>query len=463
MQRPNLLMIVCDQLRYDSVGFSGPNAALGAPVPTPHLDALAADGLWFEDAYTAMPPCCPARQSMLAGCRPERFGALWNYDITSRVASLTPEYPTWSAALHDAGYRMGHVGKWHVSPTFTPLDFGYDDYVSEEDYLAWRQRNYPDAAGAKDLFGGVDPLPLTASHTHWLAARAVEHLRRYAADARPWHLRLDLSEPHPPCMPCAAFAERFSAQALSPWPSFGDDFAAKPYIQRQQLYNWGNEALTWQDWRAYVARYFAIVSQLDDAVGLLLDALRDSGAADNTVILFTADHGDMCGSHRMIDKHYVLYDDVVHVPLVLAAPGVQPRRVQGFVNNCLDMAPTLTQLAGLPPMAGDGRSLAGLLTGQAVELDDCALTTLNGQQFGLYTQRMLRTRDWKYIWNLTDTDELYDLQNDPWELHNLVHDPAAAPTLARLRQQLYGLLQQQEPNLVHNDGIRRQLLAGHKL
>lgn len=480
--QPNILLIVCDQLRYDSVGFNGANAVLGAPVPTPQLDALAARSLVFDNAFTALPTCCPARQAMLAGVRPERFGALWNYDITSQVASLTPAAPTWPAALAAAGYQMAYVGKWHVSPRYTPRDFGYQTYIGEEDYHRWRAAHYPQAAGApEDLFGGEDPLPLAASSTHWLAAHATEQLQRLTAAGGPWHLRLDFPQPHPPATPCAPFAARFAAKRLAPWPSFADDFSEKPYIQRQQLVSWGIEDYSWEKWQPYAARYFAIIAQLDDAIGGLLRALEASGAADNTLILFTADHGDMCGSHRMMDKHYVLYDDVVHVPLLLYAPGCAPRRVRGFVNNCLDMAPTLLEAAGLPPLpAADGLSLAGLLGGQSEDflpgqdsdpiwgrdgdgLPDCALSTLNGQQFGLYSQRMLRTADWKYIWNLTDTDELYDLARDPWELHNLARRPECAERLRTMRHRLYRLLQAQDPDIVKNPVVARQLLEDRKL
>lgn len=463
-KRPNVLMIVCDQLRYDSVGFSGINASLGRPVHTPNLDGLARQGLWFDNAYTSLPTCCPARQSMLAGKRAETFGALWNYDITSKVASLQPSQPNWPAALQKSGYRMTYIGKWHVSPDFIPTDFGYESYVSEQDYAAWRAENHPDALCAFDWFGSVDPVPVPASHTHWLAQKAQEQIRRYARQSSPWHVRLDLSEPHLPCQPCAEFAKMYDPAALRAWPSFSDDFEGKPYIQKQNIYTWGNENRTWKDWSQYVARYFAVVSQVDDAVGGVLKALEESGEAQNTLVLFTADHGDMAGSHRMMDKHYVLYDDVVHVPLILRFPGARPRRIEGFVNNCLDMAPTLLELCGAPSFENDGRSWVPLLTGSGEQgLRDCAVSTLNGQQFGLYSQRMLRTKDWKYIWNLTDTDELYDLHADPWELVNRAHDPELQPLLAELRKQLYAILQKEDPDIVKTDWLRRQLLENHKL
>ncbi len=465
--RPNILMIVCDQLRYDSVGAAGDHPVLGRPVSTPNLDALAARGLWFENAYTSIPLCCPARQCMLAGERPERFGALWNYDITFQVPSLTPDHPTWTANMHDAGYRMTYVGKWHVSPEHLPPAFGYDQYVGYEHYYAWREQNYPQQPYPGDWFGAPDPVPLEASPTHWLAQHAIDQINAYTADAdnsAPWHVRLDLSEPHLPCNPCGRFAEMYDPATLTPWPSFGDTFENKAYAQKQHILTWGNENRTWEDWAGYASRYFGVISQADDAIGRVLAALEASGQADNTVILFTADHGDMAGSHRLMDKHYVLYDDIIHVPLILVAPGTRPGRIHGFINNCLDMAATMFDLTGCQRFDTVGRSWLPQLENRGEEgLRQCMLTTLNGMQFGLYTQRMLRTHDWKYIWNMTDVDELYDMKNDPWELENRIYDPALADLVTQMRRQLYELLRQEDPDTVKTEWPQRQLLHNNKI
>lgn len=461
--RPNFLMICCDQLRYDAPGFAGPNAALGRPALTPNIDGLARRGVWMENAYSALPTCCPARQCMLAGKRPETFGALWNYDITSKVPSLRPEMPTWSAALHQAGYRMEYVGKWHVSPDHDPTHFGYDHWCSDSEYAAWRREHHPDCALDHDYWGCTDPVPTEDTHTHYLTARAVDRLRELAAGEGPWHLRLDLSEPHLPCQPCEEFARRYAPEDTSPWPSFSDDLKGKPYVQTQQLWSWDNEDKTWADWSRYVARYFAVVSQVDDAVGRLLTALEETGQAEDTYILFCADHGDMCGSHRMMDKHYVLYDDTVRVPTVWAGPGIAPRREAGFVNASLDMAATVCDLLGVPCFVNDGLSYAPALRGEPEELRDYAVSSFNGQQFGLFTQRMYRTARWKYIWNLTDVDELYHLSEDPWEMHNLARDPACGEILRDLRLRLFEVLKREDPDVIKTVWPRRQLLDGKKV
>jgi arylsulfatase A-like enzyme len=175
----------------------------------------------------------------------------------------------------------------------------------------------------------------------------------------------------------------------------------------------------------------------------------------------------MGGGHRMIDKHYVMYDDIVRVPLLVRWPGVtRPgSRSDAFVLNMTDLAMTLLRkLDPATPQIHDARALQPLLDGSPPPADwrDAVVSTYNGQQFGLYTQRMLRDRRWKYIWNLTDVDELYDLQEDPAELVNRVDDPALRPMLATMRQRLWHELESWGDYPPKSQWLRAQLLEGRK-
>lgn len=468
-RKPNVLLITADQLRWDCVGFSGKY-----PVRTPHLDRLAAQGVSFSHAYSVLPVCAPARQSLLRGRRPETFGALWNYSGALPVASLPPAAYAWPRTLAESGYGSAYLGKWGVSPAHGPEAYGYESYVSEADYHAFAAGKHPDAKADSGFFGEDSPLPLEDAATHWFAARAAETLERLRDEGRPWHMALHFSEPHLPCRPSAPFAGMYNPADIPEWAGFRDTFAGKPYIQRQQQLSWGVAGYDWADWAPIVARYYAVISQLDDAVGRVLETLERLGMAENTIVVFTADHGDMCGSHGMMDKHYILYDDVVRVPLIIRLPGggageagQDGRRCGRFVYNFMDLPPTLLELLGL--QAGDpgdlqGRSLAPLLAGEEPpDWRDAVVSTYNGQQFGLYTQRMIRTDRWKYVWNLTDVDELYDLADDPGELINRSGEPGHAALLAELRSRLYAQLSADDDAIVANEWTRRQLLEGAKL
>ena len=465
-RKPNVLLITADQLREDCVGFSGKY-----PVRTPHLDRLADQGISFSHAYSVLPVCSPARQSLLRGRRPETFGALWNYSGALPVSALPPESYTWSRVLAESGYATAYLGKWGVNPEHGPTAYGYESYVSEAEYRDFVSQKYPDVHYENGFFGEESPLPLEDAETHWFAARAGETLERLQGDGRPWHLALHFSEPHLPCRPSVPFAGMYDAADIPEWAGFRETFAGKPYIQRQQLQSWGVAGYGWQDWAPIVARYYAVISQLDDAIGRVMGTLERLGMADDTIVIFTADHGDMCGSHGMMDKHYIMYDDVVRVPLIVRMPGggaAEPGwRCDRFVYNFLDLPPTILELLHLQTSdPGDlqGRSLGSLLAGEEPEdWRDAIVSTYNGQQFGLYTLRMIRTADWKYIWNLTDVDELYDMAGDPGELTNLSGKADYAEVLAVLRRRLYEQLSLDGDAIVANEWTRRQLLQGAKL
>ncbi|MEF3302242.1 sulfatase-like hydrolase/transferase [Paenibacillus sp. GYB003] len=458
--KPNVLFIMSDQHRYDCIGYSR-----DYPVKTPNLDRLAAEGAAFANAFTPIPLCCPARQSLLHGRRPESFESFWNADLVPN-RELEPSAYTWPRELRENGYATGYVGKWHVNREHPPTAYGFDDYVGEQDYRKHRAARYPDVQFTNGFFGEVDPVELPDTRTHWLAERAVRLIETYAASGRPWHLRLDFPEPHLPCQPHASFLARFESEDIPQWRSFSDSFRNKPYIQKQQLLNWGLEHYAWSDWEPIVRRYYAVIAQLDDAVGIVLDALKRLGLERDTIVVYTADHGDMCGGHRMMDKHYILYDDVVKVPLIVKYPERIPAgaRIDRFVYNLLDLPPTILEYAGLVPQPFfHGASLLPLLRGD--EPDDWrteVVSTYNGQQFGLYNQRMIRGERWKYVWNMTDVDELYDLRTDPDELHNVIGDARYGGVLAELRLKLYDELKQRRDPFVQFDWTKRQLTEGRK-
>jgi arylsulfatase A-like enzyme len=461
---PNILIVMVDQQRYDCIG-----ASKMYPVRTPHLDKLAGEGAWFTNAYTPIPLCCPARQAFISGRRPETFGALWNFGISLPVQALQPDEFAWPRELQRLGYRTGYIGKWNVHPKHPATRYGYDEYIPEDAYVEFKQSHYPDVVYTQGFLGEKDPIPLEHSRTHWLADEAIRLLEAYAEESEPWHIRLDFPEPHLPCRPAGKFAEMYKPEDIPEWGSFGETFANKPYIQRQQLYNWRIEDYTWDDWAPIAARYYGAISQTDDAIGKVLSKLSELGLDNNTIVIYTTDHGDMCGGHRMMDKHYVLYEDIVKVPLIVKWPGhIAPGTVcSQFVTNLLDLPPTILQIVGAmtEPLEKrlHGRTLLPLLKGdQPGDWRQGVVSTYNGQQFGLYTQRMLREEGWKYIWNTTDVDELYDLRRDPNELINLIHSQEHEERVRGMRNRLYEQLKEWGDGLVNNAWMKDQLLNGRK-
>ena len=435
MTKPNVLFIVCDQLRHDSVGYAGIR-----PVKTPNIDALAADGLAFENAFTPLPVCAPSRQAMLTGVQPDSIGALFNYNFIN-TDGADPSTPTWVSELRDAGYRCAYTGSWDASPHGEPADFGYESLFDENGYEREIADKYGKIPYENGWFGCTNPIPAKDTKTGRICRSAEDFIRANAG--HPWHIWVDLTDPHLPCRPSAPYDTLYRAEDMEPWPGFGDTFEGKPYIQHKQIENWHLENYSWEQFAPTVARYFGVITQTDAAIGGVLRALRESGQDDDTLVILLSDHGDTCGDHGMLDKHYILYDSVVHVPFIVRPPksaGIAPQKVSKFACSSLDVAPTVEHFCSLTAESPrHGRSVTDYL--ERDDTPDYAVFTSNGQQFGLFTQRGIRTASYKYIWNLTDVDEFYDLTKDPGERHNAVHDPAYRAIIADLGEKLFAELE----------------------
>ena len=431
---PNFLLIHSDQHRFDCLGVNGHPF-----LQTPHLDRLAAEGVNFTRAFCPVPVCTPARNSLLFGQWPTQHLAIANSD-TEAPRPAREGLTAWSDLLAGAGYGMGYVGKWGLNPQKGPAAHGFGDYVPEHDYAAWRvgQALRP-APRTQGFFGETDTtIAAGQSRLAWGADRAADLLTRYAQTDRPFFLRWDPSEPHLPNVVPEPYASLYPPADIPPWPGFPDPLLGKPYAQAQQRRTWDVDKWTWRDWAPLVGRYLGEITLLDAQIGRLLSHLVALGLAESTVVVYTTDHGDMCGSHGMIDKHMVMYDDVVHVPLLIRRPGGAARGAcNAFVSSALDLAATFCDLAGVPtPETFAGQSLAPLLEGAEGNGRDCIFAMYHGSQFGLYSQRMVRDARWKYVWNATAEDELYDLARDPGEIVNLAASSECRDELRRLRRRL---------------------------
>jgi len=366
---PNFLLIHSDQHRFDCVGVNGHPF-----LQTPHLDRLAAEGVNFTRAFCPVPVCTPARNSLLFGQWPTQHLAIANSD-TEAPRPAREGLASWSDLLAGAGYRMGYVGKWGLHPQKGPTDFGFRDYVPEHDYAAWRAaQGLAPSPRTQGFFGETDA-GIDAGQTRlaWGADRAAVLLTRYAQTGRPFFLRWDPSEPHLPNVVPEPYASLYPPAGIPPWPGFPDPLLGKPYAQAQQRRTWGVDGWMWREWAPLVGRYLGEITLMDAQIGRLLAHLEALGLAENTVVVYTTDHGDMCGSHGMIDKHMVMYDDVVRVPLVIRRPGGAARGAcDAFVSGALDLAATFCDLAGIPtPDTFAGQSLAPLLDGAEGNGRDC--------------------------------------------------------------------------------------------
>jgi arylsulfatase A-like enzyme len=450
--KPNILWIGVDQMRYDTPG------CYGNPVcDTPHLDRLAGQGVLFTDAYAPCSLCTPARASMLTGLYAFKHGMGTNCDLYHALARELPEP---GMLLHHRlaalGYRAGFVGKWHVGTQLGPRDYGfegmnvpgYGDLKREPEFQTYLRENgltygaiqdpiYGNP-GDKTLIAGRWNGPLESTPTYYLANYAIDLLDRFAGDGRPFFLTCQFWGPHPPYLPSPEYAGRHDRLAIQPWVNFVDDYRGKPEsLRRFRPDFYRSLPDDWEGWREIVGLCYDYTTLVDAQIGRILDRLDQLGLANDTLVLFTSDHGDMIGSHGgLFDKGF-MYQEAHRVPLIVSWPGrLHPQRRGELVYN-MDLMPTVLDILGQPDPGLDGASLLPFLDGAASPAgrEDIYLE-FHGIRF-LYSQRALVTQDgYKYIFTPGDRDEVYDLNRDPGELHNLVELPDYGPLVQRLRQRL---------------------------
>lgn len=460
----NILFFFTDEQRRDTLGCYGNQVCR-----TPHLDALAHEGVLFTEAYTPTAVCTPARASLLTGVYPQKHLLLTNPKRTwGPPAALNDRFPPFAHYLRPAGYNTGSIGKWHIG-TQSPAELGFDGQFypgwdeprEHPDYLVYlRERNLPAFAVRDEIRGvlpggrpgtvlaGIYEGPVEGTFTYYLAERTIGQLLKYAAEykesGRPFFLGLHTFGPHLPYYLPAAYASMYDPADVALPGGFGETFAGKPFVH--QLYSrlWACDSLSPEDWRRIIAMYWGYVTMIDEQIGRVLAALEECGLAGETAVFFAADHGSFEGSHRLNDKGPAAYDDIYRLPFLTRLPGGRRGETEDRFVTLMDLTATFLDLAGLPdPGHLDGRSLLPLLVGGRVAgWREEVCFEFHGHQIP-YAQRTIRTKDYKLIANLADCHELYDLRRDPDELENRIDDPdyreVKAGLYARLCRHLEGI------------------------
>lgn len=425
----NLLVIISDEHRRDAMGVAG-----HAIVQTPHLDALAARGTRFTNAYTPSPMCVPARAALACGDyvhRIRHWDSATPYDGTHR---------SWMHRLGAAGLPVTSIGKLHfrsgdddtgfaeeILPMHVVGGIGWTVGLLRED-----PPHYPAAAElAADVGTGETSYTrydrsITASAEDWLGAKRGE--------TTPWAAFVSLVSPHYPLSAPKAFAHLYNAKDMS-WPIAyaPKDRPTHPEIQRLATFFDYDSHFDSDQVRSARAAYFGLVSFMDASVGRILAALDESGQAEETLVIYTSDHGEMLGDHGLWTKQ-VMYEGSSGVPMVLAGPGVAKGKSVGTAVSLLDIAATAFDVAGID-QAGPGASLVDLASAP----DDRGRAVLSEYHDGGSTTGafMLRWDRWKYVYYPGGPPQLFDLDADPDERIDRADEPSAFAALkegdARLR------------------------------
>ncbi|MBE7465113.1 MAG: sulfatase-like hydrolase/transferase [Planctomycetes bacterium] len=450
-RRPNVLVFMTDQQRGDVV-------MPKHPCQLPHAARLAGEGIRFTHAFTCTAHCCPSRATFMTGAYPSRHGIYNNVSTPTAIhRGLYPNVPMFSERLRDSGYRLSYSGKWHVSDEENPSDRGWTELqvgASKGSFMHRRLDHWREMAqkakaqpaplerpwgvvqrpgwGDIEIFGSR-PVPPELkdrpweSHHDWRTVKqGLDALPGLAASGEPWFLYVGCNGPHDPFVIPEPYAKLYDPLKIPLPPNYRDTLEDKPRIyQRMRKQYW--DQLSEDEIRASIAHYWGYCKLEDDYLGLLLDALEKTGQADNTLVIFTSDHGEYLGAHGLYAKGVPCFREAYHVPLLVRWPeGIHRpgREVDEFITLA-DFAPTFTELAGANSLGEiTGRSFVPFLRNETpADWPQEHYTQFNGVEL-YYTQRSVSTKAHKYVYNGFDFDELYDLQKDPHETRNVASDPA---------------------------------------
>jgi arylsulfatase A-like enzyme len=425
-RKPNVVLIFGDEWRGQATGYAGdPNCE------TPTLDTLARESIGFPNAVAGCPVCCPYRASLLTGQYPLTHGVFIN-DV-----ELRPTGPSLAQAFAAGGYQTAYIGKWHVygSPdgrygrraAFVPREkqLGFDYWKGFEcthDY--WHSPYFFNDDPTPRLWEGYDAFAQSRD--------AADYISRHAADARPFLLTLSWGPPHFPLHTAPPeYRQRYE----------GRDLALRPNVPPELR----NQALD------HLRGYYAHIAALDDCLRIVLDAIRAAGIGDDTVLLFTADHGEMAKSQGLETKLFP-FDESVVVPFLLRDPRLRSRRATSpalsLPVDAPDVTPTLLGLVGLPiPVTVEGRDWSPAIRGEKPIVGDEAALLLMPAEFtelrsnGMRAYRGLRTARHTYVRDALGPWLLFDNQRDPYQMRNLIGRPESRDLQQALEARLSARLQ----------------------
>ncbi|MFU8781293.1 MAG: sulfatase-like hydrolase/transferase [Kiritimatiellia bacterium] len=426
------ILIMTDTQRWDMLGCYG-----NADMKTPQLDRLAAEGMRFDQAYTCQPVCGPARSALFTGTYPHSNGGWGN------TMPIGDTVKTLGQRLKKAGVHAGYVGKWHVDggdyfgmgccPEGWDPDYWYDMKAYLEE-LSDAEKVFSRAASSMKTKG----VEREFTFAHRCSNRAIEFLRKHKDES--FLLVVSYDEPHHPylCPP--------------PFDSFYNDYAwPKPENADDDLQDKPEHHKVWAESCGYgkncfnpggVADWLNCNSFVDDEIGRVLDAV--DAHAENALVVYTSDHGDMCGSHGIVNKGAVMYEENIRIPLIARWKGVIPEgSVYPHPVSHIDLVPTLLEQAGVPlATILDGKSLIPALRDPGTRINDEVFIEFGRYEIdhdgfgGFQPIRCVFDGRYKLAINLLSSDELYDLQEDPGEMVNLIHSPDHTTIRDRLHDRL---------------------------
>lgn len=438
-KQPNILFLMCDQLQ-------GEVFRSGSPVITPHLDKLIKGGVKFDRAYTPNAVCSPARASLMTGVLPHNHGVLQvTHTVDDDQGNLRESYPHWAESLENTGYQTGYFGKWHIERSNDLSKFGWQvngavhtplynqkrdatlKEAGEQTFSKKKTVTDPPGYNQENILYGVTNYTPEHRSMGIITSLTSDFLDdQLQQDEAPWACFVSIPEPHDPFI-CGeeAFA-KYNPRKIKLKGNVHDDLSNKPNIYKKASKAWAR--MTDDERKEAIACYYASITELDEQFGKILEKVEASGQMDNTLVVFTSDHGELLGSHGLYLKNFSAFEEIYNIPLIVAGPSIKEGVTTSARVSLTDIAPTLVEWTGGDLEKydqPDSRSFTSVLTDP--ENNEKDFVTGYAEYHGgrmLVSQRITWKDDFKFVFNGFDFDELYDLKNDPEEMTNLIDDPS---------------------------------------
>jgi arylsulfatase A-like enzyme len=484
-KKMNIMFIITDQHRADHMSCAG-NSVL----KTPHLDKLASEGVRFTSAYVTNPICMPNRASIFTGLYPNMHG------LRTAGMNLPVSTPTFTEALRENGYHTAEIGKIHLNwtvrrfnknatsnesayywiikddrPPFPLPYYGFEEVdliVGHGDicgghYMDWLKERSPEyipiiREKAKTFFGNPTyrtEIPEELYPTTYITERTLGFLERYSKGEygdKPFFLNISYPDPHHPVCPPGKYFDLYKAEDMVLPESFYDienvkeHRFLKPSLDNPFLRGMVLRTTTEKEAKDFIAATYGSVAMIDDSIGQILTALENFGLADNTMIIYTSDHGDLMGDHGMIMKGPCPYNSILNVPLIWRVPGVTKPSTTDSLVSSIDLSKTILNLLQIPektqPPDMQGVDLTPVLKDPSEKVRDYCLVEHDEEIEMMKVKTRLRhfiTEDYKLtVYNrLLGYGDLFDRKNDPHELNNLWYDEDHQQIRHELMEQLF--------------------------
>jgi arylsulfatase A-like enzyme len=448
MKKPNIIFLMVDQ--QNKTVFDDNNIC-----KTPNINNLMKDSIRFNNTHCVNAVCSPSRASLITGMYPHNHGMIdCSHTVPEHRAKYDQSLDNLPIALSDEGYVTSYYGKWHIERSMKLENFGFSDYLNEYNMPKFDvtpiEKVIVKSEGYMDkTICGVFKEGIEKTEENFIYEKGIDFIKNHKDGDKPFCTFLSTYAPHDPYVVSKEIYDLYDLDDIELPVSFNDDLQNRPNVYKRISSVWEN--MSELDYKKTMACYYGYTTLVDMQVGKLVKFLKEENLYDETIIVFTTDHGDMLASHGMFCKGITPFEEVYHIPFTVKPHTSQLKDIDCDVHvSTIDMAPTLLELAKLRPLKGniDGESVVSYINSDKSN-DKVSYAEFFGQRYA-YTQKIIWKDHYKFVFNGFDYDEFYDLEKDPFELVNEINNPKYKELVIELTREMWKKIKESNDDTMLN-------------